>query len=106
MTDAYFKRVLFLYPDDFDATTATRRVLESSRSLFPNLKFLYWARTGVPKETRDEFYEGIEKEVFLKKAPPRSLKVLWITILFQFWLLKRIIRYKPELISAFYFYSF
>ena len=98
-------RVLFLYPDDYDATTATRRVLEAGRNLFPELKFLYWARNGVPRETKDSFYDGIQKEVFLKVAPPRSLKVVWITLIYQVWLLRKIIAYKPGFISAFYFYT-
>jgi hypothetical protein len=98
-------RVLFLYPDDYDATTATRRVLEAGRGLFPELKFLYWARNGVPKETKDPFYDRIEKEVFLKVAPPRSIQVVWITLLYQWWLLKKIRAYKPDFISAFYFYT-
>lgn len=98
-------RVLFLYPDDYDATTATRRVLEAGRNLFPELKFLFWARNGAPREIKDSIYNDIQKEVFLKVAPPRSLKVVWLTLVYQLWLLRKIIAYKPDFISAFYFYT-
>lgn len=98
-------RALFIYPADFDATTATRRVLEASKGLFTELKFFYWARNGHNKDTGDAFYEGIPKEVFLKVAPPRSIYVVWLTIYYQWWLLNKIVKYRPDFISAFYFYT-
>lgn len=98
-------KALFLYPDDFDATTATRRVLKSSSDLFSDLKFLFWARNGVVKITNDDLYLSIKKDVFIRKVRPRSLHVVFVTLLFQFWLLKRIRQYKPEMIVSFYIYT-
>lgn len=99
------KRSIFLYPDYYDSTTATIRILTSSKDIFNDLHFFYWARTGRIKENDDIIYDGIKKTPFTLCAKPRSLHVLWLFVKFQFWLLKNIIKKKPTFISAFTFYT-
>jgi len=98
-------KTVFLYPDYFDNTTATRRVLETSKDLFPDLEFFYWERAGVQLKDVDALYDGIRKTPFKVQAPPRSLKVLLITLQFQWWLLRNIRKSKPQVICAFYIYT-
>ncbi len=96
---------LFLFPNDYDATTAARRVLDAGREIFPEIRFLYWPRNGMKQNQDDDFYRNIEKEAYHHSAPPRSLQVFGITILFQFWLFSKIRQNKPKYIVAFYFYT-
>jgi hypothetical protein len=96
---------LFLFPNDFDATTAARRVLDAGGEIFPDIKFLYWSRNGMKHGNEDEFYKNIDKEAYARTAPPRSIQVLGITFLFQFWLFSKIKQNKPKYIVAFYFYT-
>jgi hypothetical protein len=98
-------KTVFLYPDYFDNTTATRRVLETAKDLFPDLTFFYWERAGIHFNHSDILYEGIKKNAFKRQAPPRSFKVLWVTLQFQWWLLYRIRKEKPQIICAFYIYT-
>jgi glycosyltransferase involved in cell wall biosynthesis len=98
-------KTVFLYPDYFDNTTATRRVLETAKDLFPNLEFFYWERAGVQSNHSDPLYEGIKKTNFKRLAPPRSVKVLLVTLQFQWWLLRNIRNSKPQVICAFYIYT-
>ena len=98
-------KTVFLYPDYFDNTTATRRVLETAKDLFPNLEFFYWERAGVQVKDADALYDGIRKTPFRIQAPPRSLKVLLITLQFQWWLLHNVRKTKPQVICAFYIYT-
>ena len=98
-------KTVFLYPDYFDNTTATRRVLETAKELFPDLTFFYWERAGKQSAVADPLYEGIKKTTFKKQAPPRSFKVLLVTLQFQWWLLNRVREEKPQIICAFYIYT-
>lgn len=98
-------KTVFLYPDYFDNTTATRRVLETARDLFPDLSFFYWQRAGVQSTFSDPLYDGINKTTFRLQAPPRSFKVLLVTLQFQWWLFSRIKEEKPQIICAFYIYT-
>lgn len=98
-------KTVFLYPDYFDNTTATRRVLETAKDLFPDLTFFYWERAGVQSSHSDPLYDGIKKTIFKRYAPPRSLKVLLVTLQFQWWLLCRVRAEKPQIICAFYIYT-
>jgi hypothetical protein len=98
-------KTVFLYPDYFDNTTATRRILETARDLFQDLTFFYWERAGAQFVKNDPLYDGIRKIKYERQAPPRSIKVLLITINFQFWLLRKIRVEKPQLICAFYIYT-
>jgi hypothetical protein len=100
-----YRKSIFLYPDYYDATTATIRILTSSKDTFNDLHFFYWARTGKVKVNNDKIFDGIKKIPFTLNAKPRSLHVLWLFIKFQFWLLKNIIKEKPTFISAFTFYT-
>jgi glycosyltransferase involved in cell wall biosynthesis len=98
-------KALFIYPDYYQSTTATRRVLISSRKFFSKMTFAYWARQGYVIDPKDNIFDGIEMSVFLKSAPPRSFQVLLLFVKFQFWVLKNIFKTKPDFISAFTFYT-
>ena len=98
-------RALLTYSSYYDATTASKRVLDASKSLFSEIKILYWARIGNTQESDDAIYEGIEKVAYTKVAPSRSFRVLLQFIKFQFWVFKNIRSYKPDFIHAFYLYT-
>lgn len=98
-------KTVFLYSDYFDATTATWRVLSSSKDLFLELKFFYWARTGFLRKNEEDIYKGIEKIAFTKTTRPRSISVLFLFFEYQIWLLQNLIKEKPKLIVAFTFYT-
>lgn len=98
-------KALFIYPDYYQSTTATRRVLISSSKFFSKITFAYWARQGYVIDPKDNIFDGIEMSVFLKSAPPRSFQVLLLFIKFQLWVFKIIFKQKPEFISAFTFYT-
>lgn len=98
-------KAIFVFPDYYDSTTASKRVLLSSKTLFSELKFAYWARQGMLDDSPDTIFSGIEKVVFVRSAPPRSIKVLFLFISFQWWIFKQIYSYKPDFIQAFTFYT-
>ncbi|MES2560305.1 MAG: hypothetical protein V4590_11220 [Bacteroidota bacterium] len=98
-------KTIFLYPDYYDATTATIRILSSSKDLFNGLTFFYWAKTGVPRSNKDKLFDNIDIHAFTKTARPRSLGVLFLFVSFQFWLLKNIIKSKPQVINSFMLYT-
>ena len=98
-------KTVFLYPDYYDNTTATRRVLETAKDLFPDLSFFYWERAGVQSSFSDPLYDGIKKTTFKRQAPPRSFKVLLVTLQFQWWLLCKVRAERPQIICAFYIYT-
>ena len=99
------KKGLFLFADYYDATTASRRVLGASKSLFDEIEFLYWARLGNERKTTEEIFKGIKFETFKEIAKPRSVGVLMLFIKFQLWIFKMLYRKKPKFVVAFTFYT-
>lgn len=99
------KKTIFVYPEYYDATTASNRVLNASKDLFEDLRFFYWAKTGFPRKIEEEIFSGIEKVAFTKIAKPRSFKVFLLFIEFQFWIIKNLLKVKPDLIVSFTFYT-
>lgn len=99
------KQGLFLFADYYDATTASRRVLNSTKHIFEDIKFVYWARLGVERRSQEEIYENIDFEFFNGTARPRSFQVLMLFIKFQVWLMKILIKEKSDFVVAFTFYT-
>ena len=99
------KKGLFLFADYYDATTASRRVLLSTKHIFDEIDFVYWARLGTHRKKVEQIYDGINFSVFDKTAKPRSLGVLTLFLSFQFWLLQQLLKKKPKFVVAFTFYT-
>ncbi|NML70471.1 glycosyltransferase family 4 protein [Chryseobacterium sp. RP-3-3] len=99
------RKSLLLFADYFDATTATRRVVNALNENFDQLEFVYWARLGHEREINEEIFKNIPKKVYKETAPPRSFGVLVQFVKYQMWLFKTLLEKKPSLVIAFTFYT-
>lgn len=98
-------KALFLFADYYDATTASRRVLSSTKDLFDEIEFMYWARTGKERISNDIIFDNIKLQAFTKTAQPRSIGVLFLSLKFQFWIFKNLFIRKPKFVVAFTFFT-
>ncbi|PWN70384.1 hypothetical protein C1631_010445 [Chryseobacterium phosphatilyticum] len=99
------RKSLLLFADYFDATTATRRVVNALNENFDELEFVYWARLGYERDVNEAIFKNIPKKVYKETAPPRSLGVLVQFVKYQIWLLKTLLQKRPNLVIAFTFYT-
>ncbi len=99
------RKSLLLFADYFDATTATRRVVNALNENFDELEFVYWARLGYERDVNEVIFKNIPKKVYKETAPPRSLGVLVQFVKYQIWLLKTLLQKKPNMVIAFTFYT-
>lgn len=99
------KKALLVFPEYYDATTTSRRVLQASNSIFDEIQISYWARQGVRDDKGEEIFKNVIKNPFLREAPPRNIKGIIIFFSFQIWIFKEAMKFKPSFISGFTFYT-
>ncbi|HCA07578.1 glycosyltransferase [Chryseobacterium sp.] len=99
------RKGLFLFADYYDATTSSRRVLKSAKTVFDEIEFMYWARLGKERVSNDEIFDNVKFKAFKKTSAPRSFGVLILFISFQYWIFKNLIKRKPNFIVAFTFFT-
>lgn len=98
-------KAFFLFPDYYDATTTSRRVLNATKPIFDEIEFIYWARLGHIRKKEETIFSSVTKTAYTKTAKPRSLGVLVLFLRFQFWILTNLITKKPKFVIAFTFYT-
>jgi hypothetical protein len=99
------KKAILVFPEYYDATTTSRRVLQAANSIFDEINILYWAKQGVRNKISDEIFNSIIAKPFLEKTPKKNIFGIIIFIKFQLWIIKEIIKIKPSFISGFTFYT-
>lgn len=97
---------VFLFADFYDSTSTSLRILKASKDLFSSIKFVYWARTGIPRKIpKDGIYKDINFDCFVETAPPQSKKIYALTFKYQFWLLQKLRKENNNFVVALTFYT-
>src|SRR4051812_15920166 len=99
------KSICLVFPDYYDATTACRRTLIAIKGLFKNISLIYWARQGFERKPDDNLFSDVKFLSYRKSAAPRSFLVLILFIKYQYWVLKNLLRLKPDIVHAFTLYT-
>jgi len=92
--------IVFVRSGNYDCSPAIPRAIEASREVFSKINILCWNRYG-RDDPKEMIVEGVRIRSFMKTAPQRSLKVILLTIWFQFWLLWNLLRIKSNVIQVF-----
>ena len=91
-------KMMFVRASEYKPTPAIPRAIEAGKDFFDKIVILCWNRNK-----REVCRDG-DNELTVKRfsivAPPRSLRVLLVTLLYQFWVFWRIIRERPAIIQV------
>ncbi len=97
-------RAVFVRANHHDCTNAIPRALEASKSLFGDVHILCWNRTGAALSDV-EHTEDATILRFQGTAPPRSLRIVLRTLLYQMWVLRHLLRLRGDVVQVLDFES-
>ncbi len=93
------KSIVFVRANNYDCTPAILRAIEASNDFFNQIEVLDWSRTG-EIETNQSCVPNLKIKSFLYLAPQRSLKVIFITLMYQWWLFWQLLFGKHDVIQV------
>jgi len=96
-------KMMFIRASEYKPTPAIPRAIEAGKDLFDKITILCWNRNK-RKISKDED-DKLNVKRFSITAPPRSFRILIVTLLYQLWVFWQILREKPKLIQVLDFES-
>lgn len=96
-------KVMFIRASEYKPTPAIPRAIEAGKDFFNEIIILCWNRNK-RKICRDQDNKLTIKR-FSIVAPPRSLRIFIVTLLYQSWVFWQILKEKPQMIQVLDFES-
>src|SRR5262245_24663079 len=97
-------RMAFVRANLHDSTPAIERAIEASHDFVADTLILCWNRTGLDLPGSD-FKDGRRIERFSRSAPPRSLRVAFRTLQYQWWVFQNLWKFAPDAVQSLDFES-
>ena len=96
--------ITYVRADHHDITPAMPRAREAAKGVFDHVSILCWERSaeGLPPV---EEHEGAAVRRFRTTAPPRGARIILTTFFYQLWVLRNLLRIRPDVVQVFDFYS-
>lgn len=96
-------KMMFLRASEYKPTPAIPRAIEAGKGLFDKVIIACWNRN---KRKIDEGDDGdLTVTRFSMTAPPRSLRIIFVTMLYQIWVFWQVIKERPSIIQVLDFES-
>jgi len=90
--------MMFVRASEYKPTPAIPRAIEAGKDLFYKTTILCWNRNK--REICEDQDNKLTVKRFSVTAPPRSLRIFVVTLLYQFWVFWQIIKERPAIIQV------
>lgn len=97
-------KILFVRATLHDSTNAIPRAVEAAHGLFESMDVLCWDRLAMGLPSQEEI-DGLRIERFQGTASPRSLWIALLTLKYQWWVLRHILKRRRVVVQVLDFES-
>jgi glycosyltransferase involved in cell wall biosynthesis len=92
-------RIVFVRSNDYDITPAIPRALQASEGIFTEVRILCWDRNNSRLPSKS-YIDEIEIKRFIKTVSARSIRIVWVTFLYQCWVFWNLVRIRCDVVQA------